>query len=109
MPLQGLICFTGCFITMHSKFMVDVVHTPRSFCSLVDWSTVIELVARLTLEKKWNFLLKHSTGNVQEISIDIYCSKTVVIPYLGNFKCQVYFLASTEILNFMHFFYIQNA
>ena len=63
----------------------------------------------LTLEKKWNFLLKHSTGNVQEISIDIYCSKTVVIPYLGNFKCQGYFLASTEILNFMHFFYIQNA
>ena len=59
--------------------------------------------------KKWNFLLKHSTGNVQEISIDIYCSKTVVISYLGNFKCQGYFLASTEILNFMHFFYIQNA
>ena len=27
--------------------MVDVVHTPRSFCSVVDWITVLELVARL--------------------------------------------------------------
>ena len=46
--------------------------------------------------KKWNFLLKHSTGNLQEIFNEIYCSKTVVIPYLGNFTCQSHFLASME-------------
>ena len=54
--------------------------------------------------KKWSFLLKHSTGNLQEISSEIYCSKTVVIPYLGNFTCQGHFLASMEISNFIHVF-----
>ena len=56
------------------------------------------------LEKKWNFLLKHTSGNVQEISNEIYCSKTVVIPYLGNITCQGYFLASMEISDFIYFF-----
>ena len=29
------------------KFMVGVVHTPRSFYSVVDWSTVLELKANV--------------------------------------------------------------
>ena len=58
----------------------------------------------LSLEKKWNFLLKHTSGNVQEISNEIYCSKTVVIPYLGNITCLGHFLASMEISDFIYFF-----
>ena len=57
-----------------------------------------------SLEKKWNFLLKHTSGNVQEISNEIYCSKTVVIPYLGNITCLGHFLASMEISDFIYFF-----
>ena len=58
----------------------------------------------ISLEKKWNFLLKHTSGNVQEVSNEIYCSKTVVIPYLGNITCLGHFLASMEISDFIYFF-----
>ena len=84
------------------------MHLLYSSYRTLDKNTVDPYLLRPALEKKWNFLLKHSTGNLQEISIEIYCSKTVVIPYLGNFKCQGHFLASVEISNFMHFFCIQN-
>ena len=53
--------------------------------------------------KQWNFLLKHSTNNLQEISNEIYC-KTVVILYPGSFARLDHFLASLEISNFMYFF-----
>ena len=64
-------------------------------------TSVTEFIQCYPLEKKWNFLLKHSTGNVQEISIDIYCSKTVprkfqmsgLFPgFYGNFEFHALFL-----------------
>ena len=93
--LVDIICQTLCR-------QIDGYAVLPNFSHTKHLSFTVQIKSRKhTLEKKWNFLLKHTSGNVQEISNEIYCSNTIPRKYhlsgsfpgfYGNLRFHLLFL-----------------